>query len=1116
MPFEKLVEELQPRAQPVALAALSGHARASQNEPPAGQGLSGLEARALGAGGGSAKFDLLLAVKEAGGRLHVAAEYSADLFDEETVGRMLEHFRTLLEGVVARPEELVGSLPLLTPEERRLLLVEWNDTASEPTAARGLHEPFERQRTLTPDAVAVVCGEERLTYAQLDARAERLADSLRSRGVGPESLVGVMLERTAELVVTLLGVLKSGAAYVPLDPNYPAERLSFMAEDSGMAVLLTEEHLRGRVPPTRAAVIAIDSDWTTDAERDGTARRAPAAPDSLAYVIYTSGSTGRPKGVAITHKSALVLLDWAQRVFTREELSGVLASTSVCFDLSVFELFVPLSCGGAVILAENALQLPEQPSADTVTLINTVPSAMAELVRSGGVPSGVLTVNLAGEALKNQLVQQVYSQTRAEHVWNLYGPSEDTTYSTAALTHRGASREPSIGRPVSGTSAYVLDAQSQPTPLGVAGELHLAGEGLARGYLSRPSLTAERFLPDPFSKEPGGRMYRTGDLSRWRSDGEIEFLGRVDHQVKIRGFRIELGEIEAALRAHASVDECVVVAREAAAGDLVLVAYVAARSGGGLTPGELREHLRERLPGYMTPSFFVFLDALPLTPNGKVDRKALPAPGAAIRAEGEGVRAAQASPRTPVEEVLCGVWAEVLGVGRVGVEDNFFESGGHSLLATQAVARIRNAFGIELPLRSLFERPTPRALAVEVESLLADEGARQLPPLQARGDSGARPLSFAQQRLWFIDQLEPGSPLYNMPSALRLYGGVNLSALSQALREVVRRHEALRTRFIAIEGEAAQVVDATPEGVLRVVDLRGLPETRREAAAAKSVEREAVSPFDLASGPLLRSVLMRLGEDEHVLLVTMHHIVSDGWSMDVLTGEITSLYEAFTAGAQSPLAELPVQYADYAEWQRGWLQGEALEEQLSYWRRQLEGAPPVLELPTDRPRPPLRTYRGAAEDFALSRQATDELKALARSQDATLFMTMLAAFQVLLSRYTNQTDIVVGTPVAGRRQVEVEDLVGFFVNTLVLRSEVRPGVGFGALLRQVRETALGAYAHQDVPFEKLVEELRPERSLSHSPLFQVMLVLGNTKGASAEARGLSNPSVRDADRDDEV
>ncbi|MBZ4377478.1 non-ribosomal peptide synthetase, partial [Corallococcus sp. AS-1-6] len=1075
VPFEKLVEALHPERS-LSHTPLFQTSMSLQNVPVEESRLPGLVLKPVTFEGRTSKFDVSLFFTESPEGLLGAVEFSTDLFDEATVRRMVEHLRMLLEGMVAKPEAAVGRLPMLTEAERQQVLVTWNQQQAEYARDATIPRLFEAQAKRTPNAVAVVSGKQRLTYREVEAKANQLAHRLRKLGVGPESRVGLCVERTADVVVGTLGILKAGGAYVPLDPSYPKERLGWLLEDAQGPALVAHSHLLESLPAFSAQAVCLDTDATLATEPTE-APEPELRPENVAYLIYTSGSTGRPKGVAVTHRNAVAFLAWATETFTEEETKAVLAATSLNFDLSVFELFAPLVRGGSVVVVRNALHLAEEKPETDVTLINTVPSAMAQLVRLKAVPPSVQVINLAGEALPETLAKAVYAVPTVKKLYNLYGPSEDTTYSTWSLV--GRNEVPNIGRPLTNTRAYVLDRYLQPVPVGVAGELFLAGEGQARGYLLRPELTAEKFLPEVHGPE-GSRMYRTGDRVRYRADGVLEYLGRVDFQVKVRGFRIELGEVESALRQQEAVKEAVVVAKGEGA-EKRLVAYVAPKAGATLEAESLKASLRHRLPEYMVPGAVVVLEALPLNSNGKVDREALPEPEAPASTH------TYEAPRTEAEAKLAAIWAEVLRVPRVGVKDDFFALGGHSLLVTQVVSRIRTEIGVELPLRALFETPTLEALAQRMGT-----ASRPLSSLPGNALIGtAPPLSFAQQRLWFIDQLDPGTALYNVPVAVRLVGSLDVAALERALNEVVRRHDSLRTTFEERGGQAIQVIRPTLSLELAREDLRSVDEARREAEAHRQVEQEMLRPFDLVHGPLIRTRLFTLGDREHVLVVTMHHIVSDGWSLGVLIREVGALYEAFASGQPSPLPELPVQYARYASWQRGRLQGEVLARQVDYWKRKLAGAPPVLELPTDRPRPPERGIAGAKYSFTLSRSLTGELKALAQREGASLYMVLLAGWQVLMARYSGQQDISVGSPIAGRMRAELEGLIGFFVNTLVLRANVDGALSFRRLLSQVRETVLDAYEHQEVPFEKLVEVLQPERNRSHTPLFQTMLALQN-------------------------
>jgi amino acid adenylation domain-containing protein len=1103
LPFERLVEELH-QERSLSRSQVFQVMFLLDESPLRPFRLPGLEVGPLEVDPGVAMFDLTLQLERADDGLAGRLEYATALFDAATAGRMAEHLGVLLRGVAAAPDARLSELPLASAAERGLL-ERWNQSGRDYPAGSLVHELFAAQATRTPDAPALVHRGEGLTYAELDTRANRLANLLRGLGVGPESRVGISLERTPELIVALLGVLKAGGAYVPLDPAYPRGRLGAMIADAGIRLVLTTGAGAGRLPAGAAEPLAVDALAERIAAEPAEAPASGVLPGNLSHVIFTSGSTGRPKGVMIRHSSTAVLLHWMRENVADEERASVLASTSVSFDVSVAEIFGTICWGGKLVLVENALDLPTA-AGEGIRYASMVPTAAAELLRSGGIPGSVRTLNLAGEALPADLARALYDLGTVDKVRNLYGPTEDTSYSTCSVVERGADRV-LIGRPLANTRAYVLDDALRPAPVGVRGELYLAGAGLSRGYEGRPELTAASFLPDPFGPA-GARMYRTHDQARWTAAGELEYFGRSDFQVKVRGFRIELGEIETALRAHPAVHDAVAVVREEEAGARRLVAYVV--TGGGTVPpsvGELRAHLKERLPDYMVPSAFVALEALPLTPSSKVDRNALPAPDVSPDAGGF------VAPATPAEELLAGIFAEVLGTERAGARDDFFDLGGHSLLATRVVTRVRDAFGVELPVRALFEAPTVAELAPRVEALRRTGAPAASDPLVPVPREPLRPLplSFAQRRLWLLDQMEPGSAAYNVPFALRLRGALDVPVLERALAEIISRHELLRTTFGTEGGEPVQVVHPTAEARVPATDLRRLAAERREGEVRRLTAEESLRPFDLARGPLLRATLLRLGEEEHALLFTMHHIVSDGWSMEVLVREVSALSAAFSRGGESPLPPLPVQYADYAVWQGARLNGPVLEGQLAYWRERLAGAPTLLDLPTDRPRPPAPTGRGASVPFVVAPETARALRALSRREGATLFMTLLAGFQALLSRHSGETDVSVGTPVAGRSPVETEGLIGFFVNTLVLRTDLSDRPSFTALLARVREATLGAFAHQDLPFERLVEDLAPERSPLHTPLFQALFTLQNhghgvLRLGDAELEGVEAPT----------
>jgi amino acid adenylation domain-containing protein len=1104
LPFERLVEDLQPQRS-LARSPLFQVSFVLGMEEGGRELAPGLPLSPLAVENRTAKYDLTLAVDLQEEALIATFEYRTDLLDRATVVRWAGHFAHLLASVAATPGAPLSRAALLSAAERHQLAREWNDTEGAAAPGVCLHHLFEAQAARTPGAVALVSpdGRQRLSYRELEARADALAGRLRALGVGPEVLAGVLVDRTVELVVALLAVLKAGGAYVPIDPAYPRQRVAVLLASSRAAVLLTRrsllEDFAGSVPPAAVPVL-LDEGEEGGGGAEALAARPPL-PGNLAYVIYTSGSTGEPKGVAIEHRSAVAFARWAREAYTPEERAGVLGSTSVCFDISIMEIFVTLAWGGKILLAENALALPALPARDEVTMINAVPSAMAELVRSDRLPDSVRVVNTGGEAVKGSLARRIYEQSRAERVVDVYGPSEDTTYSATSHIPRDV-ETPAIGRPIRGSRAWILDAGLRPVPIGVPGAVYLAGDGLARGYLGRPALTAERFIPDPHG-EPGARLYRVGDLARWRTDGEMEYLGRIDHQVKVRGFRIELGEIEAVLTSDPAIERAVVATHDYGkngAEDVRLLAWVVPAAGKAVEPEALLAWVGEKLPEYMVPAAAVVLAALPLTPNGKVDRFALPIPETP---EGTAAEA----PRSPLEELVAGLWAETLGTGSIGLHDDFFSLGGYSLLAIRLLARLRAATGVELPLRALFAHPTVAALSAEIERGLREPGAPPLPPIEPGASGDKAPASAAQERLWFFHQLDPGGSVLNVPHPLRLSGRLRPDALAGSLAELARRHESLRTTFVyGAEGLRQRI--APPADVrLPQVDLGALPAPRREEESRKLMGEEAREPFDLAAGPLWRARLLRLDEEEHQLLLTFHHTISDGWSTDLFDRELAALYPAVAAGRPSPLPEPALQYADFAAWQRRWLNREVLAPQLAYWRRQLAGMPPSLDLPADRPRPSRQSFRGEVRLLPLASGLAAGIKELGRREGTTLFMTALAAFAALVGRYTGRTDVVLGSPAANRHQAGTEGLFGFFVGNLVLRLDLAGDPTFRELLRRAREAALGAYAHPDLPFETLVEELDPARDKSRNPLVQVMLSVQASSEETFRFAGLAAEPV---------
>jgi amino acid adenylation domain-containing protein len=976
---------------------------------------------------------------------------------------------------------------------------------------------FAEQVARNPEKLAIICEDGKLTYAQLNARANQLAHHLQSRGVGPESLVGICVERSLDMAIGILGILKSGAAYLPLDPDYPMERLAWMIKDSRLALVVTKASFTDQLPIEASRCVLLDGGQSAISRQSAANPIDGPKANSLAYVIYTSGSTGQPKGVMIAHRSLANYLLALQHELHVSVDDVYLHLASIAFSSSRRQLLLPLLHGATVVIAtagarKDPLALFETIKSEGVTIMDAVPSfwrnctaALSDIdveLRRRLLDNRLRLMLSASEPLLSDVPRVWTTEFRhpARHV-HMFGQTET---SGIVCLHRIEAGEENdrgaipIGRPIANTEIYILDEQLQPAAAGEAGELYIGGAGVGRGYLNLPDLTAEKFIAHPFNSKENARLYRTGDWARFRADGQIEFLGRHDNQVKLRGFRIELGEVEAVLARHPAIREGAVLAREERSGNKRLVAYFVPRATAP-SVSELRDFLAAHLPDYVVPSAFVQMPALPLTPNGKIDRRALPEPDEsrpelAINYE---------APRTPSESRLAEIWSEVLRLKPVGIRDNFFELGGHSLLATQIVSRARREFKTELPLRALFEAPTVAEMAERIEATSVTDYHLTIPKLSAGEQHRDRgPLSFAQQRLWFLDQLQPGSASYNIRRAFRVTGALDVEKFQRAIDAIVARHEILRTRIVSNEGRPMQVIAPFMQAAVEVTDISSLPAAEREIEALVLAKAEGQRAFDLATGPLFRIKLIKLSDDAHLLLLSVHHSIGDGWSIGLLLGELANLYHAYSAGVNADLPPLQIQYADFAVWQRQWLQGDVLERKLVYWRAQLEDLPASLDLPADYSRPLVQSFRGAQESLVLPQALSNAIKTLSQQEGVTLFMTLLAAFQTLLFRHSGQDDIVVGSPIAGRTMIETERLVGSFVNTLVLRGDLSGDPSFRELLRRIREVALGAYTHQDVPFEKLVEDLHPDRSPDRSPLFQVMFALQNTPVAELPMNGL--------------
>ncbi|MFI6079355.1 amino acid adenylation domain-containing protein, partial [Actinoplanes sp. NPDC051343] len=1107
VPFERLVEVLNP-ARSLGRHPLFQVMLALQNTSDVAVNFPDLAVTPEPVAGGSAKFDLSLGLAEQRGPdgqpagINGVLEYSLDLFDEPTATAIVTRVVRLLEAVAEDPERPISQVDVLKPAERHMILEEFNDTVRSVQVTT-LPELLAAQAAASPDAVAVVFEGTELTYRDLDERANQLARHLIGSGVGPESLVGLVLPRSVELVVAVWGVLKAGGAYLPIDVTYPRARIEYVLGDATPVCVLTTTALADSLPggagvvmvddPETAELIsALPAAGVTDADRLGAL--LPAHP---AYVIYTSGSTGRPKGVVVSHANVVNLVSWAVDTFGREGLTRVVWSTSLSFDVSVFEFFSPLACGGQMLVVRDLLAVGDKAVHDwDPGLLSGVPSVAATAVRESRLPSTVSAVVLCGEAVPAGLPDELMASVPGVSVWNCYGPTEATVYATEYRASGDGSGVP-IGRPLWNTRAYVLDGFLQPVPPGVAGmagELYLAGTQLARGYLGRAGLSAERFVACPFG-EPGERMYRTGDVVRWAEGGVLEFLGRSDDQVKLRGFRIELGEVETALARHEAVAQAVVMVREDQPGQRRLVAYVIpAAADAGVDGERLREFVGRTLPEYMVPAAVVVLDAFPSTANGKVDRAALPMPEVPGLVSWRG-------PRTPVEELLCGLFAEVLRLPRVGIDEGFFALGGNSLLVIWLMSRIRSVMGVEVSIRAVFEAPTVAGLA----RLVAQSSDQARPTLVAMPRPQRLPLSFAQQRLWFLNRFEEQPGAYNIPVAMRVHGGLDVPAFERALTDVVGRHESLRTVFLETDtdtGVFQQIrppQEAHPELAVRACSAQDLPGLLAAAA---------VQGFDLAAELPIRGFCFRLSEVEHVVLLVVHHVAGDGGSIGPLLRDLSRAYAARCQGRAPSWPGLAVQYADYTLWQRELLGEESDPEslvsvQVAYWARALAGLPDQLELPGARVRPPVASHRGAVTELNLDARLHRALTDLARDCRVSVFMLLQAGLAALLTRLGAGTDIPIGAPVAGRSDDAADELVGMFVNTLVLRTDVSGDPSFRELLDRVRDTDLAAYQHQDVPFERLVELLNPTRSLGHHPLFQVMLAMQNVSESAVDLPGLT-------------
>ncbi len=1102
VPFELIVDELQPDRD-MSYSPLFQVMFILQNAPVKATVVPELELSTINVDMGTATSDITFSLSEGRNGISISVEYNTDLFDESTIRRMVKHYKNIINEVTATPDIKIKNIKLLSDEEYKQIVYDWNSKKLERPVGTGIHQLFEKHAQSSPGEIAVVDTEKNLTYAELNKKANRIARKLVEFGAQPDKIVGILLDKSVDLMAAVLGVLKSGAAYLPIDPTYPQEKIDYMLEDSGTSILITERINEDLI--TNKKVNALYLDDTTVFENENPDNlNIEICDKNLAYMIYTSGSTGKSKGTMIQHESIVnAYLAWEMDYNLLSDARNHLQMASFSFDVFTGDWTRALCSGGKLVLVPRSMLLDAEALyrlmlKEKINIAEFVPAVLRNLVQyveEKNLKLDFFNALIAGSDIwyvneYKKIKSFCGENTRLINSFGLTEATVDSTFFEADVLNVADEKLVPIGKPFANMPIYILDDNLNPVPVGVRGELFVGGIGVARGYFNRPDLTAEKFIPNPFASVQGERMYKTGDVARYLPDGNIEFLGRKDHQIKLRGYRIELGEIETAIGKYSNIKDVVVIAREDKPGDKKLVAYIVPENKAEIDINDLREFLLKHIPDYMIPSAIMILDELPLTPNGKVDRKALPVPGEDLFREAVAVD--YVAPRNQVEEVIAKIWSDVLHIEVIGIYNNFFLLGGHSLLATQVMSRIKKHLGVDVPLRSIFENPTIAGLAKAVEKEKLAQRGIELPKIEKIPREGRLPLSFAQQRLWFLEQLEPGTPFYNIPETYKISGELDVAALEKAINKVVERHETLRTSFRSENGVPYVVIENELKYPLEIIDLSEYEGSEQTNKVEAIIKKENSQPLPLDKAPLFRVKLLKLNDNEHVVVLVIHHIISDDWSTKVLMQEISILYESIIKNIDYPLPPLQIQYVDYAAWQRNWLSVKVLEEQIEYWKNTLRDIPPVLNLPTDRPRPAVQTFNGSFLSFELPEETGELISKISREEGVTAFMILLAAFDTLLGKYSGQNDIVVGTPVANRTQDEVENLIGFFVNTLVLRTDLSGNPSFRKLLQRVRETSLGAYAHQDLPFEQVVDIIQPERSLSHSPVFQVMFTLQNT------------------------
>ncbi|MFZ1289539.1 MAG: amino acid adenylation domain-containing protein, partial [Melioribacteraceae bacterium] len=1113
LPFEMLVDALQPERN-MSYSPLFQVMFILQNNPVSATNINEIEITMIDVDMGTSTSDITYSISPGENGASCSIEYSTDLFDENTMQRMFDDFEELLREVINNPNQKISGFNLLNKKSKKLVLEDWNSRNILYPTTNGIHTLFERWVEITPNSIAVVDDFSKITYCELNKKANRLANYLLYLNLNKSLPIGISQSKSINLIASVLGVLKAGYAYLPLDPTYPSDRLNYMIDDSSIELLITDKE-NTDIFSSFPSKIIIDEDTNIENYTEENLNLKINEND-LAYIIYTSGSTGKAKGTMIQHNSLInIYLGWEQDYCLLTDVKNHLQMASFSFDVFGGDWTRALCSGGKLVLVkrEKLLEADELYKLiinENIEIAEFVPAVLRNLVSYINEKSfdlKMFKVLIAGSDIwyvreYKEFKKLISDQTRLINSFGLTETAIDSTFFEDKELNLPDERLVPIGRPFPNIHLYILDENFKILPIGAKGELYIGGVSLARGYYKKPHLTAERFLPNPFSKISGDRLYKTGDLARYLSDGNIEFLGRADHQIKMRGFRIELGEIETSISEHEKVKESIVLAKEDKNGEKKLVAYINCKEGKTIEITELRDFVSEKVPDYMVPSVFIFMDKFPLTPNGKVDRKALPEPNKEELQKA--IEIDFVAPRNKIEIEICKIWEEILSIEKVGIRNNFFLLGGHSLLATQVISRLKSELNIELPLRVIFEKPTIEEIAFEIEKLEINqpETSKEI-KIERRKTNQNIPLSFAQERLWFLDQFEPNSPFYNIPESYRIKGKINTEILNECFNIIIDRHEILRTYFSSNDGTPFQVIQEKLEINIPIIDLSNV--TNSKVNINQLIDEEARTPLSITQLPLFRIKIIKLGDEDLVFLMTIHHIISDDWSSRVIVQELGLSYESLSLKLPNPLLPLQIQYADYSIWQRNWLKDEILKTQIEYWKNKLTGIPSLLELPIDHARPNEQTFNGDFIPFILSDDLSKKINIITQQEGITVFMFLLAAYKVLLYKLSGQNDIVVGTPNANRNKKEIESLVGFFVNTLALRTNFYSELSIKELFTQIKETTLQAYAHQELPFEYIVDILKPERNLSHSPIFQVMFVYQTVKGK--QSKGNENLSI---------